>query len=55
MKTVFGREFYTIIDLARELNKSVPTIYRWVKEGKLNGFRCGNSILFSSDFDAHLN
>ncbi len=49
MRKVFGTKYYTIVDLEKEFNKTKATIYRWMKEGKLKGIRCGNTILFTLD------
>lgn len=49
MIKIFEQEFLTITDVAMEFNRSVPTIYKWLKSGKLNGFRCGNRYLFRTD------
>jgi excisionase family DNA binding protein len=49
MEILFDKKFLTIRDVADGLKRSVPTIYRLVREGKLNGFRCGNRYLFTTD------
>jgi len=49
MITIFDQKFLTIGDVAKEFNRSVPTIYKWLKSGKLNGVRCGNRYLFTTD------
>jgi len=49
MVKIFDKKFLTILDVAKEFNRSVPTIYKWLKAGKLNGFRCGNRYLFTTD------
>ena len=49
MKVIMGTQYYSIQDLAKEFDKSEPSIYRWMSTGKLNGTRCGNETLFTAE------
>jgi excisionase family DNA binding protein len=45
MATVPEREFYTVSEAARRLDVSRTTIWRWINDGKLQGFRVGGRTL----------
>ena len=49
MKVILGTRYYTVPDMATEFGRSEQTISRWIKEGKLNGIKCGNQMLFTEE------
>jgi excisionase family DNA binding protein len=49
MKIIVGTRYYTVSELATQFGRSEQTISRWIKEGKLNGTKCGNLMLFTEE------
>jgi excisionase family DNA binding protein len=40
---------YTILQLAKELQVSIPTVRRWIKAGKVNVLRLGHRTVRITD------
>lgn len=46
-------EFYTIKEVSELFKVAYLTVYRWIKQGKLNAFRVGKKYMIKkSDIDA---
>jgi excisionase family DNA binding protein len=44
-----GEEMFSIKEAAAYLNVSEPTLYRWMKEGRLSFFKIGSSTRFTRE------
>ena len=43
------KDWFTIQEAAGYLNISEPTVYRWMKEGKLSFYKVGDSTRFKKE------
>ena len=44
-----SQQVYTAHELSRKVNKTVATIYRWYREGKIGGSKRGKSLYFTEE------
>lgn len=49
MLTMQDKEFMTVEDVSKLLKVSRMTVYRWIKAGKLTGYKVGRSYLFKKE------
>lgn len=49
MKTIESIEFYSILEVAERLKVSVPTVRKYIKDGKLKSRRIGKNILITTE------
>jgi excisionase family DNA binding protein len=44
MGDTMSETFYTVSEVATHLKVSVPAIYRWISEGKIEAVKMGRSV-----------
>lgn len=49
MISMDNNDFYKIEDICNTFKVSRITVYRWIKAGKMTGYKVGKSFLFKSE------
>ena len=49
MISMDNNDFYKIEDICNIFKVSRITVYRWIKAGKMTGYKVGKSFLFKSE------